>query len=233
MKQTKKEIMDGIDNIKARVIAPNTVEYSKSDGTRVIRFHNTDILIFTVSGTITINSGGWYTLTTKARLNFFLPFDMHVTQRKGMWYLHHNGQSYIYKDGMRILKSGTVVGAETSARIKKVEKRKKQIKKYVDGYMKKLLAGKIPTPSGGDCWDCALFAQNRHKTSPDHLIAHFKERYYVPSLIVRAIEAYPVSLTAKSVLGHLFQGKTDFIMCADQLKKSLYRYICRQFDIAV
>lgn len=177
MRQTKREIMNGIEDVvKSRVIAPNTVEYFKCDGTRVIRLHNTDIIIFVPNGTAILNSGGWRTQTTKARLNVYLPPNMQIEQRKSVWYLYHNGQEHVYKDGMQILKYGTVVGAGKPTQIKKIEKRKKQIQKYVDGYMKKLLAGKIPPPSGSDCWYCAIFAQKGHKTNPDHLLAHFKER---------------------------------------------------------
>ena len=99
--------------------------------------------------------------------------------------------------------------------------------------MKKLLAGKLSMPFGVDCWYCAVFAQKGNKVDNEHLISHFKDRYYVSSLIVRAIEMYPVSPIAKITLSNLFRGRTDnTVFRVEQLKKSLYRYICKQFDIA-
>lgn len=236
MRQTKKEIMNGVEDvINSYVVAPNTVEYFKSDGTRCIRFHNTDILTFTPNGrTVRLDSGNWLTHTTKRRFNRFLLWNVEVKQRQGIWYLQFDDQEYIFKDGMRI-KNNKIFGAEKSSRIKEVEKRKKQIKEYVDMYMEELLAGRLSMPSTGDCWYCAIFAQNGHKPNTEHLVSHFKERYFVPSLMLRAIEAYPVSSNTKYVLSSLFHGKSSDITCNREnreLLKALYRYICKQFDIA-
>ena len=129
MKQTKKGIMNGIEDVaKSRVVAPNTVEYFKRDGTRVIRLHNTDILIFTPDGKITLNSSGWYTQTTKSRLNTFLPPNLRITQQKGLWYLHFNNQSYLFKDGMQILKNNKIIGAENLIELKKLRNEKNKLK---------------------------------------------------------------------------------------------------------
>ena len=86
----------------------------------------------------------------------------------------------------------------------KVEKIKKDIDKYIEGYIKALVKG-MPMPSSGDCWYCCMFdavpanddAQGAFKRGKsiepgstagnDHLFDHFKERYYVPSLAVNAL----------------------------------------------
>lgn len=52
-----------------------------------LRFHRTDILTFDRNGLVTINTGGWRTVTTKDRLNKFLPEGFHVAQRARQWYL--------------------------------------------------------------------------------------------------------------------------------------------------
>lgn len=64
-----------------------TVRYE--DGDTIVRFHLTDILRFD-DARIVLNTGGWYTATTKTRLNqaanqFGLGY--HVRQVKGLWYV--------------------------------------------------------------------------------------------------------------------------------------------------
>jgi hypothetical protein len=39
-----------------------------------IRLHDTDVVTLHPDGSITLNTGGWYTVTTKDRLNSYLPF---------------------------------------------------------------------------------------------------------------------------------------------------------------
>lgn len=85
-----------------------------------------------------------------------------------------------------------------------VERMKKRIEKYIDGYIKALTKGDLPMPGAGDCWYCALrtsegvpmgdAAQTLHpdgsltvQPNHEHLISHMEERYYVPSLAVNAI----------------------------------------------
>ena len=68
---TKREMMEGVEAKEAKIIANNTVEYIKPDGTKVIRLHHTDILEFPPRGGVIFNSGGWKTVTTKSRMNEF------------------------------------------------------------------------------------------------------------------------------------------------------------------
>ena len=62
--------------------------------TLTVRYHRTDIVKATPS-TITLNTGGWKTVTTKTRMNqaanqFDLKYS--VVQRKGTWYVRHGGK---------------------------------------------------------------------------------------------------------------------------------------------
>jgi len=83
MRETKSQIMEGIETIESKVLADNTVEYKKPDGTTVIRFHHTDIIETAPDGTITLNSGGWKTMTTKDRMNSFQNVTR-IVQEKGL-----------------------------------------------------------------------------------------------------------------------------------------------------
>ena len=86
---------------------------------------------------------------------------------------------------------------------RKVAKIKKQIDKYVDGFIGALKEG-MPMPSGGDCWYCVMrtedgrtlgdAVQTLHpdgsltvEENHDHLYSHMEDKYYVPSLAVNAL----------------------------------------------
>ena len=71
MRKTKKEMLMGLGAItESRLLKGNTVVYRNIfDDNVYIRFHKTDILKFDGDGNVTLNSGGYHTMTTKARLN--------------------------------------------------------------------------------------------------------------------------------------------------------------------
>lgn len=53
----------------------------------VIRLHNTNVVTFYEDGRTLLNSGGWKTVTTKDRMNKYLPTPWKVLQEKFEWYL--------------------------------------------------------------------------------------------------------------------------------------------------
>ena len=54
---------------KRRKLANNTYLYERMGTDYAIRLHSTDIITLHADGTYTLNTGGWDTVTTKARLN--------------------------------------------------------------------------------------------------------------------------------------------------------------------
>src|SRR5260221_7675367 len=79
-------------------------------GTSVaVRLHNTDIVTYAENGTVTLNTGGWKTVTTKVRINDYSPFS--VWSRKGCWFVNINGKEFVFSDGMSITALGEVCGA--------------------------------------------------------------------------------------------------------------------------
>ena len=246
MRRTKREIMSGVECVSSKIIDHNTVEYMRIDGSRVIRLHLTDIMTFKPNGDIVLNSGGWQTVTTKERMNKFLPSGWYLTQSKNVWYLGRgrwddpDREEYVYQDGTTILGTGGVKGAGEDRKL--LDKRLKQIKAYVDGFMKKLVARKLPQPSNGDCWYC-LFKDKDGKTWGDmgdksgHILEHFKDKYYVPSLLMNAIKEFPVSQAAMSSIGYWFKSYEETCdmfekIGAEQVKKSLTRYLKRRLGMA-
>ncbi len=67
---------------------------------------------------------------------------------------------------------------------------------------------------------------------------HVKERYYVPSMIVRATEVFRISMVAREVLGGLlgYCARPDESWGKDiarhQLETALRRYVLRQVGMA-
>ena len=77
---------------------------SERDGTTAVTFHSTDVVVFDAN-TITLNSGGWKTVTTKRRMNqtadhFGLGFS--VWQKNFAWHVDWDGQTLGYCDGMKL-----------------------------------------------------------------------------------------------------------------------------------
>jgi len=53
----------------------------------VVRLHDTNVVTFYEDGKVKLNSGGWQTVTTKDRMNKYLPVPWKVFQEKFEWYL--------------------------------------------------------------------------------------------------------------------------------------------------
>ena len=233
MRRTKKEIMDGVDCVKSRLVDHNTVEYWRKDGSKVIRLHLTDIITYNPDGSVTFNTDGWKTVTTKDRMNKFSPFKVH--QEKSVWYV----ETYPFEDGVTFYPDGKVEGEGDDP--KKYIKLNKDINKYVKGFMTELVNRRIPQPSGGDCWDCCMKTEEGRTmgelSKSNHILSHFEEKYYVPSLLMNAIEQFTVSPVANNCIGywlkyHEQESGWGESFGKSQVEKSLKRYLKRQLGMA-
>ena len=70
----------------------------------VVRLYQTDIVRICEDGTYVLNTGGFYTVTTKERINRYSPVS--VYQHKGEWFLRDGTP---FKDGVRIKLDGLVL----------------------------------------------------------------------------------------------------------------------------
>lgn len=52
-----------------------------------LKFYDTYIITWYADGRIKLNSGGYRTVTTKARINEFIPSHWGISQAKNVWYL--------------------------------------------------------------------------------------------------------------------------------------------------
>jgi hypothetical protein len=206
-----------------------------------ITHHETDIITYHSSGSVVVDTQGWHTSTTKDRLNCHLPrhyqHNYRVYQRDSIWYLVGFGQEWVFADDMAILPDGNVAGAGPP--VEQLKKLNKEILKYSRNYIKALFAGEVPKPGPRDCWFCMFVPETVSPTSKNHhLRIHIEQKYYVPSLLVRAIEVFPVSKAAQWALQDLWgvglpeAGKFFYGVAKQQLRSSLRRYLKRQLGLA-
>lgn len=100
--EAKKLMESAKSKANGKPLASNTRLYQNDDGSYGIVYHRTEIVRIHADGTYTLNNGGWYTVTTKQRLNEYAPVS--IFQRKHVWYLASgaNGKPMQYVNGMRV-----------------------------------------------------------------------------------------------------------------------------------
>lgn len=188
MKQTKKEMLSGIENDveMSRLIGSNTLMLHYKDGRKAVRYHTTDI-VTEMNDVITLNSGGWKTVTTKDHINQYgkqLGDFPYLFQSNHQWLLGTG----IFYDGIQFKNGQQISPIQTDNKLERTKMLKK-IKKYVD----LITEDNLPTPNNGDCWYCLMTTDKDKKTLGDcfgdtsHLISHMEEGYVVGSLLVNAM----------------------------------------------
>lgn len=243
---TKREVTQELNGAQVKKLGNNTFEVQYPNGDRAIRYHHTDVITYLPNGDIVLNTDGYLTSTTKERMGYLNKTGYSIQQRNKIWYLVERlskgskGQEWTFKDGITIHPNGTVTGNGTNP--KKLLKLDKQIKGYIEGYIKALFDEKIKKPGPGDCWYCGMRTEENKSLGEaikdkDHILSHIEEKYYVPSLLMNAIELFPVSIAAKSLIGyylkfHNEECKTFDNIARIQIKSSLRRYLRRQLGMA-
>lgn len=204
----------------SRKVANNTYLKRTGEDEISLLLHRTYIVRWTRGVGCSLNSGGWKTYTTKERFNRFSP--MAVWSDRGTWWCstwpnpwgQNDKPRWVFEDGITLHEDGAVTGeGEDPTKDKKL---RAAIKKFCKGFMEALEGGKVPAPSGGDCWYCALVRSDTGKPlgegvdtlhpdgsmtverNTEHLMEHMglgedKEIYYVPSLLMNALKAGPAS----------------------------------------
>ena len=178
-------------NAKQKKLANNTyaIRDAIEPGTISIKLHGTYIVTFHAGGRIVLNSGGWKTVTTKARLNEFTPFG--ISQRNGIWYVSRQGDwenTVIFQDNMSF-HNGRFHG------FLKDDNKEQKLRKQIRDFSKLVVAKlPLPMPNGGDCWFCSMKTQEGKSLGDatkdkNHILSHIKEGYIVPSLVWNALES--------------------------------------------
>ena len=76
--------------VSSKKIKNNTRLTIYANGDKILRLHNTNIITWQ-GNKIILNTGGWDTMTTRARFNEFLPNPYKIFRKKGITYIS-NGQ---------------------------------------------------------------------------------------------------------------------------------------------
>ena len=88
------------------------VDYNSNTNCSTVVLHRTAIAVYDHKNqALKLNTGGWYSVTTKSRLNAFLQrliTGASVFQRDFNWFLNYNNVTHDFNDGM-ILSQGEVV----------------------------------------------------------------------------------------------------------------------------
>lgn len=201
-RETMREILSGVEYDRERrpkVIANNTVEYYRG-GCKVIRLHHTDIIVWGEK-TCRLYTGGWQTVTTKDRLNRFMPGHGKIFSVKGQW---HIAPGVPFVEGVELdATTGALVDmAKLARKAVKVGSERTRLAKQIEGFVKKIHElPELPQPCNGDCWICSMFQRvepvangygpgnrtGQKVGDPSHLLEHVKEGYLHGSLLVNAM----------------------------------------------
>lgn len=198
--------------LERRKLANHTYAIRKSESEIAVRLHDTDIVTFVKGKGVRLNSGGWRTMTTRQRINNYLPPGTRLEVNRGVWSIvrmtkhmeegggHHFSypvaDKWLYEDGIMLRYSGAPVNRKSQARIEREVKEATRLRKmardYALRYVNAVEAGEVPLPGAGDCWHCLMKTQDGVAmgdlgSRSDHIESHIEEDYFVPSLAVNAL----------------------------------------------
>jgi len=217
----------------SRMIGHSTLEYMRPDGIKVIRFHETDIVLIEPDGTVQLFTGGWLTPTTKKRLNEYLPSGFNIYSDKGVWWVSNgrpwnndNRQVWAFTEGMRVTPDGNVLGVDES-KPERIKQLRKKITKFCNE-MKKL--DTMPQPDLGDCLICRLPVEQQ-----DCLESHLDEVYIHGTLVLNAMQAYgctPFVISAAFDPEHTKSTSLGSIG-HEQAIRAVRRYLTRNLGLSI
>ena len=107
MRKIEQQMNNAISN-KVDWNSSNTrVEYNNNTNCSTIVLHRTAIAVYDHNTqAVKLNTGGWYSNTTKSRLNAILSevkYGCSVFQKQWNWYVSFRGQTQDFVDGMILL----------------------------------------------------------------------------------------------------------------------------------
>jgi len=216
---TKTIALASVEAVKSRKVANNTYEWFDNKGNRHIRLHMTDIVTFKPNGDIVLNSGGWRTVTTKARMNHFAR--VRIYSDRGTWYVQQADSSVPFVDGM-VLPNGKLpkLTKTAQATVKREAKLKAAITKFVAGLDK---LDTMPIPDGGDCWLCIM-----PHSGTEHLRQHIRENYLHGTLLFIAYRA-----TGRSEFAFAWAARRwGDSWSLNETKRALRNYMKREFGLS-
>jgi len=223
-RETMKAMMEGVavkGGTKPKLVANNTIRYTRPDGAVVYRLHHTDVVV-SLNGVTELYTGGWKTITTKDRINNYSGCQIH--SKRGVWYIRILNKTVPFFDGMKIDPDGTVLNSEHSDPDKEAV-----LLKSIEGFVKKLDdLEQLPVPDAGDCWCCSMFEKAGMKDK-EHLHSHIEEGYMHGSLIMNALTW--AGYRDPSLIIRMEQRERDQGRKPDMIKRALRRYLRRELGV--
>jgi hypothetical protein len=206
-----------LDRKAVKVLARNTLDYTLPDGRRIVRLHDTDVVTIAPDGSITLDSGGWRTVTTKDRMNLALPSSWCVYSNRG-WFVRTPKGEFPYSDGAQFKADGT------PAHLARLERDAKQVAKdkaLVAKFLKKAREKGWADPAG-DPW---VFSQPDRSVMMDWL----RSGYFTARLCALAFEGQFSPLGVDMHLRKMASqgGKPD-----NYLSGKIRKYIYKSLGIA-
>lgn len=110
---------------ESRKVGRNTYLKRRPNNAIALRFHNTDILTFYKNGRIEVATGGWNTITTRQRINQFLPGGQGVHSENGTAVLCTQKSKRILKGIAKILPNGFISGGGDYAKWLKASRKER------------------------------------------------------------------------------------------------------------
>ena len=221
---------------RKRKLGNNTYLVVRDDNGYGIRLHDTEVVIH-YKDRIVLNSGGYKTTTTKARMNEYTPFN--VIQKQKVWYVERVYKSILHKipfeDGITLYNNGTIKGQGKDP--KETIKLTKRVKQYSEDYAKEFIKGNVPAPSNGDCWGCLFHKDGKPTIAKDHIFSHLEDKYYVPSMLYNMFDSGYLTEYTKGVICEVWNGKPINEMYMLELveaniQKAIYKFCARDLGIA-
>jgi len=160
-------------------VANNTYLVRRENGDIVLILHESPILTAT-NGSLVLDSCGWQTLTTKERINRYLPTGWTLYSENRIWYLEDPQKArYAFADGITIEPDGSVKNA---ADLEEANQKIQTVKRYIDAYLKL-----HPTPP--DFSVCPCFRCRPALEPDEHIWQHIDNEEFPDNLLTVAVIA--------------------------------------------
>ena len=96
--EAEREFSKARNKAAGKFLQGNTRLIKLENGDFAVEFHQTNIVTIHADGSYTLRNGGFWTKTTKERINQYSP--VNICQEKYIWYIQKGVKFY---DGMRII----------------------------------------------------------------------------------------------------------------------------------
>ena len=126
-KEAEQQYKKARNKDKGKKLAGNT--YLFKDGEDYcVKLHQTIVIRIKPDNTYILSSGGWFTPTTKDRINSFTSKDISIYQRNKVWYFN-NGEEFF--DGIIVTENGHVINPLPKDETENLDKKRKQLNKLI------------------------------------------------------------------------------------------------------